>query len=163
LSAYTPFGGRIEVRDIGPVAQGEGSTNRAVAGYVGATGACLSAWIRKGEKQTIKHFLGVIAAFAVSAIVPATQAFAADCRFLASWDENYPGDTHIAEPFIKNVEAASKGSMKLIMSGPETVPPFEQLQPVGSGAFQFLFTHGAYHFGTTPFLAALEALGGDLQ
>ncbi len=111
----------------------------------------------------MEYFLRVVAAFAVSAIVTATQALAADYRFLSSWDKNYPGVTHIAEPFIKNVEAASKGSMKLIMSGPETVPPFEQLQPVGSGAFQFLFTHGAYHFGTTPFLAAVEALGGDLQ
>ena len=111
----------------------------------------------------MKHFLRIIAALAVSVVVPATQVFAAEYRFLASWDKNYPGVTHIAQPFIKNVEAASKGSMKLIMSGPETVPPFEQLQPVGSGAFQFLFTHGAYHFGTTPYLAALEALGGDLQ
>ena len=110
----------------------------------------------------MKHFLRIIAALAVSVVVPATQVFAAEYRFLASWDKNYPGVTHIAQPFIKNVEAASKGSMKLIMSGPETVPPFEQLQPVDSGAFQFLFTHGAYHFGTTPYLAALEALGGDL-
>jgi TRAP-type C4-dicarboxylate transport system substrate-binding protein len=111
----------------------------------------------------MKQLIRAIAAFAALVVVPATQAFGADFRLLASWDKNYPGVTHIAEPFIKNVEAATKGRMKLIMSGPETVPPFEQLQPVGSGAFQFLFTHGAYHFGTTPFLAALEALGGDLQ
>jgi TRAP-type mannitol/chloroaromatic compound transport system substrate-binding protein len=50
--------------------------------------------------------------------------------------------------------------MKFIVSGPETVPAFEQLQPAASGAFQFLFTHGAYHFGTSPLLAAVEALGG---
>jgi len=111
----------------------------------------------------MKYFLRVIAAFAVLAVVPATQVFGADYRFLSSWDKNYTGLAHIVEPFIKNVETASKGGMKLIMSGPETVPPFEQLQPVGSGAFQFLFTHGAYHFGTTPFLVAVEALGGDMS
>jgi TRAP-type C4-dicarboxylate transport system substrate-binding protein len=31
---------------------------------------------------------------------------------------------------------------------------------VASGAFQFLFTHGAYHFGTTPLAAVVEALSG---
>ena len=46
------------------------------------------------------------------------------------------------------------------MSGPQTVPAFEQLQPASAGAFHFLFTHGAYHFGTTPLLAAIEAIGG---
>ena len=60
----------------------------------------------------------------------------------------------------KAVEAASNGSIKFVVSGPETVPAFEQLQPVASGAFQFLNTHGSYHFGTAPMLAAIEALGG---
>lgn len=69
----------------------------------------------------------------------------------------------IAEPFIKNVEAATRGGMRLVFSGPEVVPPFEQLQPASAGAFQFLFTAGSYHFGTTPFLSAVEAMGGDRQ
>jgi TRAP-type C4-dicarboxylate transport system substrate-binding protein len=107
--------------------------------------------------------IAIAAAFAALVGAPAFQAGAADYRFLASSDKNYPGVTAIAEPFAKSVEAASGGRMKLVLSGPETVPPFEQLQPAGAGAFQFLFTHGAYHFGTTPFLVALEALGGDLE
>lgn len=111
----------------------------------------------------MKQLLGVVVAFAALVVVPATQAFGAEYRFLSTWDQNYPPRAYIVEPFIKNVEAATKGGMKLTVSGPETVPPFEQLQPVSSGAFHFLFSHGAYHFGTTPFLAALEALGGDMQ
>lgn len=83
---------------------------------------------------------------------------AADYRFLCSWDQNYPGYKTLILPFIKEVEEGSKGSIKIRFSGPETVPSFEQLQPVGSGVFHFLFTHGAYHFGTTPFATAIEAV-----
>ena len=87
-------------------------------------------------------------------------AQAADYRWLNSWDRNYPAMPIVIDPFIKEVMEASKGSIKITVSGPETVPPFEQLQPVASGAFHFLYTHGAYHFGTTAVLAAFEAVGG---
>src|SRR5690349_9563418 len=90
-----------------------------------------------------------------------SQVFAADYRFLSSWDVRHPSYYVLYEPFAKSVEAASSGRIKLVFSGPETVPSFEQLQPAGSGAFHFLLTHGAYHFGTTPYLAAVEAMGGD--
>jgi TRAP-type transport system periplasmic protein len=87
---------------------------------------------------------------------------AAEFRALSSWDQSYLPRTVLFEKFLKNVEAASNGDMKFRVSGPETVPPFEQLQPAGSNVFQFLFTHGAYHFGTTPYLVAVEGLTGDL-
>lgn len=92
-----------------------------------------------------------------AATMPAT---AADYRWLNSWDKTIPHITLMIEPYHKAVEAASKGRIRFIVSGPETVPAFEQLQPLSSGAFQFLNTHGAYHFGTTPILAAIEAIGG---
>lgn len=89
------------------------------------------------------------------------SAQAADYRWLNSWDQNYPAMQVLVNPYIKEVMAASKGSIKITVSGPEAVPPFEQLQPVGSGAFHFLYTHGAYHFGSTAVLATFEAAGGD--
>lgn len=90
-------------------------------------------------------------------------AQAADYRMLSSWDQNYPMRKLLVEPFIKAVNTASKGSVNIRLSGPETVPPFEQLQPTGSGVFHFLFTHGAYHFGTSPIATAVEALSGGLE
>ncbi len=107
----------------------------------------------------MKKWLGTIAVTIVfyGAISPVN---AADYRWLSGWDDNYPAMPYIVTPYIKAVEAASKGSIKIQRSGPETVPAFEQLQPVASGAFHFLFTHGAYHFGTTPMLTAIEAIGG---
>jgi TRAP-type C4-dicarboxylate transport system substrate-binding protein len=52
--------------------------------------------------------------------------------------------------------------MKFSVSGPETVPPFEQFEPLASGVFHFLFTAGSYHFGTTPVLSVMGAVEGDL-
>ncbi len=95
-------------------------------------------------------------------VLPAAAARSAEYHMLSSWDRNNPAVAGIAEAFIKNVETASKGSIKIVLRGPETVPAFEQLQPVAAGAFQFLYTHGAYHFGTTPVLTVLEAIGGNV-
>jgi TRAP-type C4-dicarboxylate transport system substrate-binding protein len=64
---------------------------------------------------------------------------------------------------LHNVEASSKGDIKFLINGPETVPPFEQLQPTSAGLFQILFTHGAYHAGQTPFMLPIEGLSGDLK
>jgi len=89
-------------------------------------------------------------------------AFGVELRVLSSWDQTYPVRPVFLETFLKNVETTSKGDIKFLISGPETVPPFEQLQPVSSGVFQVLLTHGAYHVGQTPYLLAVEALGGDL-
>ena len=102
---------------------------------------------------------GLAAAIGLLASVGASTA--ADYRMLMSWDQNYPGYKSLIEPFVKEVEAATNGGMKFKLSGPETVPSFEQLQPTGSGVFQFLFTHGAYHFGTTPVATAIEAIQVD--
>ena len=101
-------------------------------------------------------------ALAISLTLASTHLMAQEFRMLSSWDKNYPLNPVLLDPFMKAVETASKGRMKFTVSGPETVSPFEQLQPVGSGAFQFLFTNGAYHFGTTPILAVAEGLHGDL-
>ena len=99
---------------------------------------------------------------ALAASVLAAPAFGQEFRLLSSWDKNYAYNPHMLDPFIKGVEEGSKGRIKFVVNGPETVPPFEQMEPVSSGVFQFLFTHGSYHFGTTPAMTIVEALNGDL-
>ena len=103
--------------------------------------------------------LGALAALAIFT----TPAAAADYRFLTSWDVSNPAIPLLAEAFAKNVDQATKGRIKFIRSGPETVPPFEQLQPVVAGAFQLLFTHGIYHYGTTGISVGLDAIGGTIE
>ena len=107
------------------------------------------------------RYRALIAGIFSLAVLPGA-AFGVEFRVLSSWDQTYPVRPRFLEVFLKNVETASKGDMKFTISGPETVPPFEQLQPVSSGVFQLLLTHGAYHIKQTPYLLAIEALSGDL-
>jgi len=93
----------------------------------------------------------------------AAPALAAEYRMLTSWDKSNPAVPLLAEGFAKNVEAASKGNIKFVLSGPETVPGFEQLQPVASGAFHMLFTHGIYHYGQTGISVGLDAVRGTIE
>jgi TRAP-type transport system periplasmic protein len=110
------------------------------------------------QRVAIRCALLAVASAAVS--LASSSAGAAEYRWLNSWGRDIPHIPLMIEPYLKAVEAASKGSIKFNVSGPEAVPAFEQLQPVAAGAFQFLNTHGAYHFGTLPLLAAIEAIGG---
>lgn len=95
--------------------------------------------------------------------ITVTPAAAIEFRMLTSWDKSNPAVPLLAEGFAKGVESASKGNIKLVLSGPETVPGFEQLQPVVSGAFQLLFTHGIYHYGSTGLSVGLDAVRGTIE
>ena len=96
-------------------------------------------------------------------LVASGAARAADIRLLSSWDKTNPAVAALADNFVKGAEAGTKGSLKFIISGPETVPPFEQLQPVSTGVFQMLFTHAVYHLGTIGVAMGLDAIRGDLE
>lgn len=96
-------------------------------------------------------------------VVSTAPVAAAEYRMLTSWDKSNPAVPVLAETFAKNVEKASNGAVKLVLNGPETVPPFEQLQPVIAGAFQILFTHGIYHYGSTGIAVGLDALTGTIE
>jgi TRAP-type C4-dicarboxylate transport system substrate-binding protein len=101
-------------------------------------------------------------AFAWLAVV-SVPVQATELRVLASWDDTHPARRILLNTYLKNVEAASKGDLTFKLSGPETAPPFEQLQPVGAGVFQMLFTHPGYHIGTTPYLISIDGLKGDAK
>jgi TRAP-type C4-dicarboxylate transport system substrate-binding protein len=104
--------------------------------------------------------LGLVVA---TSLALASGAQAADIRLLSSWDKTNPAVTVLVDSFTKGVEKATNGGIKFVMSGPETVPPFEQLQPAATGVFQMLFTHGIYHYGTSGLAVGMDAVGGDLE
>src|SRR5262249_4207309 len=103
-----------------------------------------------------------LVAVAVALTFYATGAGAQQFRMLSSWDKNYANNPVVLNPFMQGIETATNGRMKFTVSGPETVPPFEQFEPLASGAFDFLFTAGSYHFGTTPLLSVMGALEANL-
>lgn len=102
--------------------------------------------------------LWVLAWLSLVISVP-TQA--TELRPLSSWDDTHPARRILLNTYLKNVQAASKGDLTFKLSGPETAPPFEQLQPVGAGVFQMLFTHPGYHTGITRYLIPIDGLKGD--
>ena len=110
------------------------------------------------KRRSCLAVLGCMAAVSLSIV---SDGRAADIRLLSRWDKTNPAVGTLAEAFAKNVETATKGDLKFIINGPETVPPFEQLQPVAAGAFQMLFTHAIYHYGTTGSGVGMDAVRGD--
>jgi TRAP-type C4-dicarboxylate transport system substrate-binding protein len=67
----------------------------------------------------------------------------------------------MAAEFKRIVEEVGKGKVTIQLLGPEVVPPFEQLQPVSAGAFDMLFTHGAYHGGSRGLALVMDAVAPD--
>ncbi|WP_043532083.1 TRAP transporter substrate-binding protein DctP [Litchfieldella xinjiangensis] len=102
----------------------------------------------------------------VSGVVVAVAAFAGATQarpmtMLSSWEASYNAVPVFAEGFMEEVEERSEGDLSIRMRGPETVSPFEQLQPVSTGMFDFLFTHGAYHLGETGMAFGMDAVKDD--
>jgi len=84
-------------------------------------------------------------------------------KLLTSWGENDKPSYVNALQFKKNVEEISGGKVKVEISGPEVVPPFQQLQPVSAGVFDVLNTHGAYHAGSKGLALAADAINIDVK
>lgn len=101
------------------------------------------------------------AATAALAIAIAPQADAANLRMLSSWDNSYTAVPLIADVYVDMVEADSEGDITIAMTGPEAIPPFEQIQPMSVGVFDLLFTHGGYHSSDVGLSAAIDAIDGD--
>ncbi|MCT4685599.1 MAG: TRAP transporter substrate-binding protein DctP [Roseicyclus sp.] len=106
---------------------------------------------------TIKTLLQGVA---VAAAVLPFAAQAQDMRVLSSWGESYAPVTEVLDPFLELLEEESGGSLGLTRLGPETIPPFEQLDPVSRGLFDMLFTNGAYHYNDTAVGMSLDAMDG---
>jgi TRAP-type transport system periplasmic protein len=103
----------------------------------------------------------IIAVLSPAVLLPARAE--TTLRLLSGWTPNNPNVPLIEAVFIKNVEAASNGELKIQRSGPEVAPAFEQLQPVSAGVFDFLFTTPGYHQAQTGVGNILDAVNGDLE
>lgn len=83
---------------------------------------------------------------------------ALDLRMLIAWDDSYAGVDHVAERFARKVDDETKGEVRIILSGPDSIPPFHQVEPVALGIFDLVLTHGSFHLDTTGIGLALDAL-----
>jgi len=97
---------------------------------------------------------------AVASLTFGGVANAQNLRLLASWDSSYAAVSDVLMPFVQKLENDTTAGVKIQIMGPETVPPFEQLDPVARGLFDMLFTNGAYHFNDTAMGMSLDAMSG---
>ena len=110
---------------------------------------------------TLKHGLRTAVMAAAASALLTGGVLAQELKMLSSWSPANKG-TYITEvAFMKLVEEETKGRQKVRRSGPEAVPPFEQVQPVAAGVFDILITHGAYHSGTTAMGMSWDAVNAD--
>lgn len=93
----------------------------------------------------------------------AVTASAQDLRLLSSWDRSYAPVGEVLIPFMKALEDGTTGDLSIHMVGPETVPPFEQLDPVSRGLFDMIYTNGAYHFNDIAVGMSLDAMNGNAK
>lgn len=112
-------------------------------------------------RRTASALIG--AGLAAALTVPAAPANAeTTLKLLVSWSA---GRILTVEHSLKVIQAElakqSGGQVKLKRFGPEVVPPFEQLEPVSSGSFDLLYTHPAYHGGTTGIGMMMDTVNPD--
>lgn len=107
----------------------------------------------------------VIALTAAAALaVAATSATAqTNIRMLKTWDDRYPGSVAICDRFAELLTEASGGEITVQISGPETIPPLEQLEPTQLGLFQVLCTYPGFHTGSATLLTGLESIRPDAE
>jgi TRAP-type C4-dicarboxylate transport system substrate-binding protein len=98
---------------------------------------------------------------AASLLPPQAGAQARELRALNAFAPNFVFSREIAQPFFDAVARASRGALTFRVGGPEVVAFAEQFQPVAAGAFNLLFTHPAYHSGTTAIGLAMDSVAAD--
>ncbi len=111
----------------------------------------------------MNKLLKILSATAVGLALSTAASFAADMKMLTAWGANHSGTANMAYGYNKLVSEMTGGKVNIKPSGPEVVPGGKQLQPVTSGVFDLIYTHGLYHTGTTGVGAAIDAVNGDIE
>lgn len=88
-------------------------------------------------------------------------ANALELKLLSAWDTTNAPAWLMVTNYVKLVSQLSGGKINIKISGPQVVPPFEQLQPVSSGVFDMLFQHGVYHAGSKGLALAFDGFDPD--
>ena len=78
-----------------------------------------------------------------------TVAKAETLKLLSSWPPNQVTYKVNVETFVKKVKEYTNGAVNFRIIGPESVNPLEQIEPLQTGIVDLVFSHPAYHAGTT--------------
>ena len=84
-------------------------------------------------------------------------------KLLSSWDRSNFAALEPALVYLEQLQKIGGGKLEIDLKGPETVPPFQQIQPVSAGVFDMLHTHGVYHAGSKGLALVMDAIEPDLD
>lgn len=91
----------------------------------------------------------------------ASLAGATELRMIGAFPENFVYTREVAKPFAELIAEESGGDLTIAYTGPDAVPALEQFEPTQAGVFDVLFTHPAYHAGTSSLGLAIDAIAAD--
>jgi TRAP-type C4-dicarboxylate transport system substrate-binding protein len=103
----------------------------------------------------------VLAAAASLAAYASPVRAAETLKFLTPWTTAQESNKKTADWVVEAVKKLSGGELEARWFGPAVVPPFQQLQPVSSGAFDLHYTSPAYHNGATVVGGLLDAVARE--
>jgi TRAP-type C4-dicarboxylate transport system substrate-binding protein len=115
--------------------------------------------MQKQKKRII--VLCVVACLLFVGLVQPVQVTAKNLRVISAFPQTHLYTEGCLGIFAANLGELSGGKLSLQISGPDVVPGNEQFEPLQSGVFDLLFTHSAYHLGTTAMGASIEAIDPD--
>jgi TRAP-type C4-dicarboxylate transport system substrate-binding protein len=95
----------------------------------------------------IKQVGYVAAVFVFIGLNSASAMEATTLRLISPWSANLDMVKAAETAYIDAVREASDGAITIVRSGPEVVPPFQQLEPLGSGVFDLMISTPSYHQG----------------
>lgn len=90
-----------------------------------------------------------------------SSAYAKTLKLISGFPQTHLFTQGCVGTFEKNLEQVSGGQLTLEIHGPDVILTNEQFEPLRSGVFDLLFTHPAYHLGTTAIGSALEGINPD--
>lgn len=108
-------------------------------------------------------FVGLVAALIAVGSLSTSVLADANLRMIIAFDERFPGWQLWAEAFRDNVAAASGGSITVTLNGPDVVSPFQQFEPVSTGAFDLSINIPPYYMGTTAVSNTFYAMDPDME
>jgi len=103
---------------------------------------------------------------AVSALalgLSGASAMAESLKLLSSWASNQATYRVNVETFVAKVEEYTNGDVEFSIIGPESISPLEQVEPLQTGIVDLVFSHPAYHAGTSKIGMGADGIAVDPQ
>ncbi len=102
-----------------------------------------------------------VSAIALTLSLIGSTAFADTLKLVSSWASNQATTRVNVETFVAKVNEYTGGDTTISVVGPDAISPLELIEPLQTGIIDMIFTHPAYHAGTTKIGIAADGIAVD--